>query len=500
MSGPKKADVVAALNIARNTHRSCATLISRAETAAVRRVLSDAESALAVAASDAQAARHEADVLSSEARALSPDAVDAAQAAAVRAEQAVASAREAGAGAARSLAGAELSEQSARELFARAEAEYERASAAVRAAGAHYLHNEMRWAKEAQRLYDAAAGELRDAEKKRKEAERAAATALKNAGEARAAGAAARDRARGARAEAEARRRAQEEARRIAEEGRRRATVALEEARGALAALAELPHARFAPGAADEATRSLGGATKQAAEGRFDEAVAAAGRVREQLRQVTTQIIGAAHEHARRRAEAESRVGVLAAAVDSADPALLASWAPAPGALADAREALASAREALAREAFEEAGDEAVAAAERLTATLHAAAGAQSLDERRSLLGEVIMETLEDLGFEVSYERGTRTAPLRISGQTPDVSGRGDFDVELPLDGEVDFRVEAAEGDVACVAAVEALRERLAERGFGWNTTDWGHAKGHAPAAAVQQVQEVVQQKVKSKA
>jgi hypothetical protein len=189
----------------------------------------------------------------------------------------------------------------------------------------------------------------------------------------------------------------------------------------------------------------------------------------------------------------------LAAAVESADGELLAAWSPAPDALEQARTALEAARAALARETFEEAADGAGAAAGRLAGALHAAAQAHSLDERRTHLGEAIMDTLEELGFEVSFERGTRTDPLRISGQTPDTSGRGDFDVALPLDGEVGFRVEAAEGDVSCVAAVEALRERLAERGFGWSTTDWGHAHGHAPAASVRQETEVVQQKVKSK-
>jgi hypothetical protein len=500
MSGPKKADVVAALNIAQNTQRSCASLISRAETAAVRRVLADAEAAASAAAADAQAARRDADALRGEAEALSPEAVKAAQAAAARAEQAVAAAREGVADTARGLAAAERSEQSARELFERAEAAYASALAAVRAAGAHYLNNEMSSARAVQRMYDQAAAELRDAEKKRKEAERAAASALRAAGEARGAGAAARDRVRGARAEVEARRRAEEEARRITEEGRRRATLALEEARGALAALAELPHAQFAPGAADEAGRALAQAARGMADGRFDEVRAQAGRIRDQVGEVAARVAQAAREHALRRAEAESRVGVLAAAVESADGELLAAWSPTPDALDQARAALETARAALQREAFEEAGDGAGTAAERLAGTLHAAAQAHSLDERRAHLGEAIMDTLEELGFEVSFERGSRTDPLRISGQTPDATGRGDFDVALPLEGEVDFRVEAAEGDVSCVAAVEALRERLAERGFGWSTTDWGHAEGHAPATSVRQESEVVQQKIKSKA
>ncbi|HET7462574.1 MAG TPA: hypothetical protein VFJ82_15075 [Longimicrobium sp.] len=499
MSGPKRADVVAALNVARNTQRSCATLISRSETAAVRRVLGDAEAAAQAAAADAQAARREADALDGDACALAPEAVEAAQGAVTRAEQAARAAREAVEATAGALAAAERIEQSARELFGQAEAEYERASAAVRGAGAHYLHNEMSWAREAQHLYDRAAAELREAEKKRREAERAAAAALKTAGEARSAGSAARDRTRGARAEAEARRRAQEEARRIAEEGRRRATLALEEARAALASLAELPHARFAPGAADQAEQALAGAARQLGGGEWDATVAAAHRVRDRLREVAAQVAEAAREHARRRAEAESRTGVLAAAVESADPGLVAIWAPDPGALDEARAALAAARQALEREAFEEAAEGAEAAAVQLAGAVRAAAEAHSLNERRSHLGDAIMETLEELGFEVSYEAGSRTEPLRISGQTPDATGRGDFDVALPLDGEVDFRVEAAEGDVACVAAVEALRERLAERGFGWSTTDWGHAEGHAPATAVQQQTEVVQQKIKSK-
>ncbi|HET7228703.1 MAG TPA: hypothetical protein VFJ16_01740, partial [Longimicrobium sp.] len=244
----------------------------------------------------------------------------------------------------------------------------------------------------------------------------------------------------------------------------------------------------------------LDDAARQIGAGAFDQAAAGAARERDRLREAAASVAEAAREHARRRAEAESSVGVLDAATQSTDPALLAAWASEPHALEEAREALRAARAALEREAFDQAGSGAAAAAERLAATVRTAAEAQSLDERRAHLGDAIMETLEELGFEVSYEAGTRTEPLRISGQTPDASGRGDFDVALPLDGEVNFRVEAAEGDVACVAAVEALRERLAERGFGWSTTDWGHAQGHAPAAAVQQEAEVVQQKIKSKA
>lgn len=493
MSGPKKADVVAALNVARNTQRTCAALISRSETATVQRVLDASLHAL-------QAASGEAGTLSGEAAALTADdarvagaAVQAAREAAARAGALVDEARAAAERARTDLEGARQREEAARALFDQAEAEYRRASAAVEQAGSHYLTREMQWARAAQGLYDRAAAETREAEKARRAAEVSATAALGRANQALAAQQSARGQVRSARAEAETRRRAEVEARRIAEEARRRATLALDGARAALAALDDLPHARFAPGTADE----LAAALRQGAarlDGSPAEAASAAAAVEARARETAERVAAAAAEHARRRGDAEARTAVLTAAVESADAGLLRDWGPHPDALERARAALEGAGESLRGESFDEAGARADAAAGALADAVRSAAEARSLDERRTRLGEAIMDTLEELGFDVSFAAGSRAEPLRISGQTPEVSGRGDFDLALPLDGEVSFHVEAAEGDISCVAAVEALQERLAQRGFGWTTTDWGHAEGAHPVQRAREQERVRQQ------
>ena len=83
----------------------------------------------------------------------------------------------------------------------------------------------------------------------------------------------------------------------------------------------------------------------------------------------------------------------------------------------------------------------------------------------------------------MTFEPGTKSEPMKISGQVPAVSGEGDFLLELPLDGEVDFEVTDTNADgSACSNAVATLRQRLADRGIAFTVTDWGH--GHDPAAA----------------
>ena len=111
-----------------------------------------------------------------------------------------------------------------------------------------------------------------------------------------------------------------------------------------------------------------------------------------------------------------------------------------------------------------------------------AAVAAKEADDRRNEIGAAILDVLEEMHFDVSWDAGTRDQPLRLAGQTADESERGDFTVAIPLSGEVDFEVTATEGDTACVAAVQQLQAKLAERGIGWKTTDWGQAQDAAKA------------------
>lgn len=112
----------------------------------------------------------------------------------------------------------------------------------------------------------------------------------------------------------------------------------------------------------------------------------------------------------------------------------------------------------IAGEDFEVAAADAARARDALASATASAAAAKGQDLRRREVGEAIMDALEDLGFDISYEDGTRDERLPISGQVADATGRGDFDIEIPLDGEVDFEVTAEAGDVSCVNAIRSCR------------------------------------------
>jgi len=496
MSGPKKADVVAALNLARGTQRACADRISRVETETVRRVLSDADTRVKAAAGDVNAATADARGLDEALRRAAPESVDAARAAAERAQKLAAAARDAVAGGRKQLEEASAIEQRAKELYELAESEYRRAEAAVRGGNEHYMTREMAWAQAAKALYDNAAATIKEAERVRQDAERAATGALGRASEAASAAAEAARLTRSARAAAEARVRAEAEARRIAEDVRRQATLALDGASAAVAALRELPHAEFAPGSVDALARELHDAARLLDGGQPAEADAAARSVEASARRATAEVTEAARAYERRQAEAYAQVAALAAAIESANRALLDAWGPERGALDGAQAALDSARARL----LERDPDAAAAIAASANRTLadggRLAAEAKGQDEQRQQLGDAIMDVLQEMGFDVSYEPGSRTEPLRIAGQTPNMQGRGDFDVAIPLSGEIDFRVEAEAGDTACVAVVKELQERMAERGHGWRTTDWGHAEGVGEGGVMKQRQKEVTHEV----
>ena len=136
------------------------------------------------------------------------------------------------------------------------------------------------------------------------------------------------------------------------------------------------------------------------------------------------------------------------------------------------------ARRALTEERFADAEEISRSARQMLTDALQSAAEAKSANESRIHVGNAIMDVLAELHFDVSFDAGNRDEPLHIRGNSADTTGKGDFDISIPLSGEVDFHLEATQGDVSCVGAVNELQKRLAERGVKWNTTDWGHAEG----------------------
>jgi hypothetical protein len=501
MSGPKKADVEAQLNIARNSQRKCANLLAGMEEATTAGILREVDSILNQAAEVSANLRRELEALTGDLQRVAPEAASSARAMAAQVQQELDKARAAVMQARQKAEEAERLKRRANETFVRAEREYERAAEATRRAGSHYLRQEMEWAKQAQALFDQAASELAAAAQARREAERAAVEALQRVKQAHASATGGYQQARAARSEAEARRRAEEEARRIAEQQRREAMLAVEQARAAFNRLAGMPHNKFCPGEGASIERGLEAAARALAEGRFPEATAAARRIPEEVRRLEEKVRQAQQEYERRRAEAEAAIGALAAAIDSADERLVAEWADDPQALERARQALRSAQQAVALEHFPEAARQAQTARQVLAQALNSAAENKSADEKRQIIGQAVMDVLEELGFDVSFEPGSRTEPMRISGQTPDPTGKGDFDIALPLEGEVNFEVNTPPGDTTCIAAVQELQKRLAERGIRWETTDWGHAAGAAAGITTQQkVKQTEKQKVKGKA
>jgi hypothetical protein len=471
MSGPKKADVEAQLNIARNVQRKCANLLADLEEATTATILSKVNSLLDQATTTITALRREH-------KALTGDFAHTAKALIAQAEQALDNARSALQQAHQKAAQAESLKQQANHTFAQGEHLYERAAESNRRLDPHYRQPEMEWAKQAQALFEQAASELAQAAQARRKAERAAVEALRLAGQAVATAISSHQHIQALQAEAEARRRAEEEARRIAEQQKREAALALAQAHAAFNRLATLPHDKFCPGKADRIKRSLDAADQAMAAGQFTEATSIARQIPEAVGQLEQEVIQAQQAFERRRAEAEAEISALAAAIGSADAQLVAQWSDEPQALAQAQSALQAAQHAVAAEDFAAAAQQAQAARQALAQALNSAAENRSADEKRRFIGQAIMDALTELGFQVSFEPGSRTEPLRIAGQTADEQGRGDFDIALPLEGEVDFEVNAPAGDTTCVAAVQELQKRLAERGIRWETTDWGHAKG----------------------
>lgn len=470
MSGKKRSQVQAALNAASQAANAARALLAEADARSLRSLGAASRDGLRKAE---DAAERLPDIPS----ALSGDEIGSARASASSSEAALGRARLLQQGAADSLAKAKALDRAAENAFAAAQAQLDRAQAALsRKSGEHYMDHEFDLATEAAKSFDVAQREAAAAKSARSRAISDGQVAV----EAAAAAVAAAIRASGVInagvAAAEDRRRREEEARRIAEEARRRAASAVAGAASAVSSLPAGDARKFAETAFDTIQRDL--ADAESALRRQDSSVAQRRAEAVQagaqalLREVTT----AREELDRRQAEAEGAIAGLASALDGADRDLIQEWSDAPASYRDAAAGLESARRALAAEDFDSAVAGANVAAGSVRKAMEVGADARAANERRTSIGQAVMDVLAEMNFDVSFEAGTRDEPLRISGQTADESGRGDFDLAIPLDGEVDFEVTAAAGDTACVAAVNQLREKLAERGVPWRTTDWGQA------------------------
>ncbi|GIV64043.1 MAG: hypothetical protein KatS3mg045_1382 [Bellilinea sp.] len=499
MSGPKKADVEAQLSIARDSQRKSANLLADMEESAIASILHEVDNLLNQAVEEVTNLHGVLEALSDHQERMGLDVISSTRDWVEQVQHLLDEARIAAESARRKAEEAEHRKQRANETFARGEEQYQRAAEANRRLDPHDRRPEMEWAKQARVLFDQAAAELAAAAQARKEAERVAVEALKWAIQARSTAANGSQQAHADQSEAEAWRRAEEEARRIASQHRQAAVLAVEQARVVFNRLNGLPHGKFCPGEGERIQRRLEEAIRHLNENRLSDAAALARSILDEVRRLEQMTRKAQQEFERQLAETQAEIEALAAAIQSADPGLIGEWADDPQALDNARRALQSAERAMAAEHYPEARQQARAAQQALAQALHSAAENKSADEKRKVIGQAVMSVLEELGFDVSFEPGSRDEPMRISGQTPDVSGKGDFDVALPLEGEVHFEINTPPGDTTCIAAVEELQKRLAERGVHWNTTDWGHAAGADAVSAQQKMQQTEKQKVKSK-
>lgn len=497
MSGPKRADVVAALNNAQKCRRGCQVLISSAETANIESILQETGKLLKQMESGSRELKSVLQSLTPEIQRVLGDKADA-----IFQAQSVLNAsgkvqelrNEAGS----SLARMQEQETNATRIFDRANKAYQSASDALnRASGDHYMQQEKDRADEARHLYEQASSVLATGARHRKEAEQKARTALNRAKEAVSAIEQAQRKVLSIRTEAQARLKAEEDARRITEQKKRDAVIAVEKAKAAFQSLEDLPHEKFHPGGAIKAAQRLDSAETMLRDNRFDEAASSANQAGQEATRLIESVSNAWQEFQRRKAEAEGNIQVLRIAFDNLDRNLISTWADDQTVLRNVETALQKANQEIENENFDQASEQAKMANDLLSQSLHNAAENQSLNEKREVTCEAIMDALEELGFETAYQSGNRTSPLRIAGHTPDIKGKGDFAIDIPLDGNVDFKVTAAAGDTSCVAAVQDLQKRLAQRGIRWETTNWGHADGVKPAGTKTQVKEAERVKIK---
>jgi tetratricopeptide (TPR) repeat protein len=502
MSGPKRADVEAELGKAEQSKLSCANMISKADNAAIDSILREVERLLRDAEGTAARLQDAISGITGDMRRISPEGVGGLDAAGAGGRTAMETARSSLGRAREELDRARQQENAAQQTFNTADGALRQARQALsNADDGHYMHSEMALAQNAKRKYEEAFAGLAVAASTRRSAETAAADAQRRVREAKGGLEGGLQRAGSVRDEASTLLRAEQEAQRIAEEKRRSATMALDRARGAAQRVDNLPHAKFRPGGLDAIRQTLDEAAAALGGGRFDEARGAAEQALPALSRLEQEILEAQKEHERRKSSAESCLATLQSVLEGLDEELIQNWSSTPAACDEGRRAAARAQEAIVAERFEQAEEIAGAARQKLGDALKEAAETKSADERRISIGDAIMEVLDELNFDVSFNPGSRDQPLRISGQIATADGKGDFNLEIPITGEIDFEVDIPQGDTSCVGAVNELRNRLGKRGIKWETTDWGHAEGHqvqTPKVTIQAT-EKEQVKVQSK-
>ena len=480
MSGPKRADVEAQLNVARDAQRRCGAIISKARNAAIDALLKDTTAILRENTAGERELNAAQQSITAEMTRIAAAGMASAVAAAQSAQTVAAQAQQALQQAQDSVRAAKQQQTSADSIFAQANKAYEEAAAALSAAGQHYLQGPMAQARRAKEQFNRANAEIEAAARTRKQAEGQAGEALRAARNAASALAGARGQIASATSEAQALLRAEADARRISEEKQRLAMLSFGQAHAAIATVASLPHEKFSPGELAKEQQTLARIKAVLDKGEYDAANAQAAQLCRQARLLEEQVTRARQEWEGRKNAADASLRELEVAIAGADPALIGAWSSQADALDTARQVADALGRQISAERFDGVPSDAVQAHEALMAALLSAAEHQRDHEKRLAIGEAVMDVMEELGFDVSYDAGSRDAPLRISGQTPEVSGRGDFDIAIPLTGEVDFKLNTPEGDTTCVATIEALQDKLRDRGVAWNTTNWGHAEGHA--------------------
>jgi hypothetical protein len=473
MSGKKRSEVQASLNAASRAADSARAALAQADAKALKKLRAAIADGLAQAESGAGTLVLP-DFLTKEESVAARQAHKASTAALAEARQ-LKDATEQG------IQQAEALDRQASRAFQDAQRQLDNAQRALLVKGSNdYLTPEWQLAEAAKRAFESAQRDAQLAQSARQRTQSLAQQAVEAATRAASSTRQAVGAIQATVAAATERKRREDEATRLAEEALRKATAAVT---GAAAEVQSIPQAdarKFQPAAFDVLQKKL--ATVETVLRRGDSAKASqvAAMVSGDARVLAAQVRDDRADFDCRRAEAIAVATRLESALAGADADLVHAWSNTPGAYSDAERALAKAREAIQREDFQTATTAAAGAVMALRAAMEAGVEGRAADERRSAIGQAIMEVLGEMHFDVSFDPGTRDEPMRISGQTADVTGRGDFDLAIPLNGQVDFEVTAEEGDSSCVAAVDQLREKLSERGIDWRTTDWGHTNGVA--------------------
>lgn len=475
MSGPKRADVQAALDMAARAAQASAQSLRGMQMSALtawREKLSHVQEEMRHLANALVRKTEELDSTVSQLGGIlsAREAVHTAAAGLAANERALSEIE-------RATEVAAAAETAAQSAYSRAHAEYQKAEQSLRQAGGHYLQTQMGWAEHARQLFDDATKLSNEGAVALKRALTLAEAAAREseAGVARARQALeAADAALAAEAErVEAERRAA----RIREANRRRAALALANAQTGIEVLNLDDGRKFVPHVVEELIGSLRRAQGEYAKQNFEDVEKVLARVPHEVKVAARLIDERRHEWDLAHSEATTGLEGLDVLLASIDREFVEEWADNRSVVDSASEARECAESLIRAERFEEAISLAKKTATDLEIGIRTAAAAHGKNLERAEIGDAIMDVLEELGFDVSFEEGNRDTPLRISGQTAAPDGAGDFDIEVPLDGEVDFEVAAGAGDTSCVAAVEAVRTRLAERGVDWSVTDWGHAR-----------------------